>query len=286
MLGKTKTSLLPAYGLITALLTLIIISHSAYSQEYSALDSLKIGSTYKIILFDDTEIIGKIIQNDSEFVTVNAGLANRKIKKDDIFNISRNLIPSKYRFMFSAGGGIIFPGGEFPYGNNRHYNPSISFQLNSAFVVSPSKAFRIDVGYSRIKKKSSEPGYSYSGGDANLISFRCDFIIGVLKPESFYTAYAIVGLGLHYTFVPAYSVTSTWRNSDTSYITHTYNIEQEQKMNFVLAIGGGAGIKLNKNLLIYTEVQYNSVTYNSEFFFFPFASGYIPMRIGISYRMF
>ncbi len=189
--------------------------------------------------------------------------------------------------MFSLAGGIVAPGGEFPYGNSREFSPSMSFQLNSAFVVSSNKAFRIDVGYSRINKKPSYGVYTYSGGDANLVSFRCDFIIGEIKPASFFTAYALIGAGVHYTFIPSYTTTyiqTYWGNDSTH--TYTYSNDSEQKLNFMFAIGGGAGIKLNKNLSVFTEIQYNSVSYHGEFFFFPFSSGYIPIRLGLTYHMF
>jgi hypothetical protein len=284
MPGKKNLLLPPAFGLTIAFLLFLFITNTSFAQEYSKLDSLKIGTKYKIILFDDTEIIGTVISTDSSFVTVNTGKNYSKVKKDDIFNISRNLTPSQYSLLLSAAGGVIFPGAEFFYRNNRDYDPSLSFQLNSAFVVSSNKAFRIDLSYSKLVRKKPYYVISSTGGNVNMVSLSFDFVIGELKPESFFTAYGILGLGMHYTFIPAYTETVSW-GYDTTYNTYTSKYEEESRMNAVLRVGGGLGVKLSKHLTVFGEVQYNSVTYGG-FLFFAFGQGYIPVRFGLTYMLF
>ncbi len=78
MLGKNKSSLLPAYGFIICFLLILASVNTSFAQEYSKLDSLKIGTQYKIILFDDTEIIGRIISNDSEYVKIETATVYHK----------------------------------------------------------------------------------------------------------------------------------------------------------------------------------------------------------------
>lgn len=168
MQGKKNLFLLPDYGLIASLFIFffLLINYTS-AQEYSKLDSLKIGITYKVIMFDETEFIGKIIHHDSEYVIVSTELTEIKIRKNDIFDITGNLTPSKYRFLFSAGGGVsILTEGFFHQSYNR-YSSLFSLQINAAFISSSSKGFRIDIGYSRFKKKADYYQWynNYEGGD-------------------------------------------------------------------------------------------------------------------------
>jgi hypothetical protein len=286
MQGKKYFSLLPAYRIIALIFILsFLLSNSAYAQEYSKLDSLKPGVTYKIILFDDTEIIGKIIKHDSEFVIVSTGLTNTQIRKDDIFNISKNLTPSKYRFSFSGGGGVsILTEGFFNH-SYKNYSSIFSLQVNAAFFANNKRAFRLDLGYSRFKRKDdSYPYYTeYKGGDLGMYYFKTEFMMGDLNPSSLVNAYGLVGLGIHITKEEEY--TYKYYNSwDSTY--HTYIYPVQTNTNAVLSLGGGLGFRFNKHLGVYTEIQYNMVTVGGGFFIFGFGSGYFPIRAGLTYYIY
>jgi hypothetical protein len=282
MPGKTKSSLLPAYGLIIAFLLFAL--NSSHAQEYSKLDSIKIGTKYRIILFDDTEIIGKIISNDSVYVVVSTGTATSRIKKDDIFNISFDLTPSKYKFIFSAGGGISLLSGGFFEDGYRKTSSSFSVQLNSTFVTSGSKGFRIDLGYSRFMRKINDPYMiDYQGGGIGMFTFKTDFIAGDLSPSSVINAYGLIGLGLHIIKEESYSYKYSYYDTLPPY---TYTSPERSSTNVVFSIGGGLAFRFGKHLGVYSEIQYNMVTYGGWFFFYGIGAGYFPIRAGLTYYLY
>lgn len=285
MLGKNKSSLLPACGFIISLLLILASVNTSFAQEYSQLDSLKIGTQYKIILFDDTEIIGRIIKNDSEFVVVNTGLKDKRIRKDDIYNISRDLTPSKYRFIFAVGGGVSFlTNGLFEDRSSRHKS-LFSLQLNSTFLTSSSKGFRIDLGYSRFKRNDDvySWGTDFKGGDMEIYSFKTDFIMGDLSPASVINAYGSVGLGINYTreeessYRYYISYDSTWHESKNPEETNT---------TLLFSLGGGLAYRFIKHFGAYIEIQYNMVSFGNSFFFYGFGAGYMPIRAGVTYYLY
>ena len=284
MTGKKNLFFLPAYGLTITLLFLLFSANISFAQEYSKLDSLKIGAKYKIILFDDTEIIGTVISIDSDYVTINTGVSSKRIRKDDIFNISKDLTPSRYGFMFSAGGGIsIMTGGFF----NEHYSDFstlYSLQMNAVFVESGTRAFRFDLGYSRFKRKQIYEFMSdFQGGDLGMFCFKGDFMFGDFKPSSAVNPYGSVGLGIHLLMEDKYSynVYNSWDSSYNSYSNPIY-----KSIDAVLSVGAGVGFRFNKHLGAYAEIQYNMITYGGGFLFFGFGTGYFPMRVGITYYLY
>jgi hypothetical protein len=284
MPGKTKSNLLPAYGLTIAFLLFISFTSTSFAQEYSKLDSLKIGNRYKIILFDDTEIIGKIVSSDSVYIVISTAAATSRIKKDDIFNISTDLTPSKYKFTFSAGGGISLLSGGFFDDGYRKTSSSFSVQLNSTFITSSTKGFRIDLGYSRFKRKIDDPYMvDYQGGDIGMMTFKTDFVAGDLSPSSVVNAYALIGLGLHIIKEESYSYKYRYYDSSAYY---TYTTPERSSTNVVFSIGGGLAFRFTKHLGVYSEIQYNMITYGGWFFFYGVGAGYFPIRAGLTYYLY
>jgi hypothetical protein len=281
MPGKKNHSLLPAYGLITALISFITLTNSSLSQEYSPLDSIKVGSNYKLIMFDESEIIGKVISIDSVYIKIDKGRQVLSIRKDDIYDVSKNLTPSKYRFMFSTGGGISFPAAELVGVTNRDYKHSYTFQLNGGYLFKPGKAIRLDFGYSRLKRKLTESwgDIAIEGGTADMFSMKGDLLVGELRPKFNIYAYAFVGLGLHYINLDETIITQ-YMNYDSTY--HTYRYEAVNEFNAVFCVGGGAGYRLTKSLGIYTEIQYTMAS-NKSSNIFGYDGGYIPVRFGLTY---
>ena len=285
MLGKNKSYLLPACGFIICFLLMLASVNTSIAQEYSKLDSLKIGTQYKIILFDDTEIIGRIVKNDSEYVVVNTGLTDKRVRKDDIYNISQDLTPSKYRFIFMAGGGVSFLTNGFFENHSTHHSALFSLQLGSTFITSSSKGFRIDLGYSRFKRKNDEYnwGTDYKGGDMEIYSFKTDFIMGDLSPSSDVNAYGSVGLGVNYTrqeestYRYYISYDSTWYESKNP---------EETSTTLLFSLGGGLAFRFSKHFGAYAEIQYNMISFGNSFFFYGFGAGYLPVRAGVTYYLY
>jgi len=285
MQGKKYFSLLPAYGLIASIFILsFLYTNHISAQEYSDFDSVKIGYKYKLILFDDTEIIGKLVSLDSVYMIVQTGKTNSKVRKDDILIISKDLIPSKYKFMFSVGGGLSFPAAEFFGVKGRDYKHSFAFQLNGSYLYKQNKALRLDFGYSRLKRKGWDYGYitSVEGGTADLFTAKIDLLVGELRPKYNIFAYALVGLGLHYTNLSE-TVITEYMSYDSTY--HTYKYEENKEFNAVFGLGAGVGYKMTKSLGIYTEIQYTIAT-NKGSNIFGYDGGYIPVRFGLTYFLY
>ncbi len=289
MQGKKYFSLLSVYGIISTLFILSFLSsNSIYAQEYSKLDSLKMGIKYKFILFDETEIVGLFVKMDSIYVEVSNRSVLTRIRKDDIFSVSRETEQSKFNLMLSFGGGVTFPGGDFFSNNENAFEKSYCFQIAGSFYLSSGKLIRLDLGYSRLKRKTNPYEYyttgyntTYSGGDKNLFSFKVDFLAGEINTESNIIAYGLAGIGLHYTYVREYSYTSIW-SYDTTQNTYTYKYPAEKRMNAVFSIGGGFGYKIKRKFGIYIEAQYNMITYAGYILFGP-GTTYIPLRLGMIY---
>ncbi len=285
MPGKKILFFLPTCGTFASLfiLSFLFTNHSA-AQEYSTLDSLRTGRTYKIILFDDTEIIGRIVKTDSIYVVVSNESGTKRIKKDDIFNVSADLTPSQYRFTFSAGGGVSLLSRGFFEDGYRKAAPMLSFQLNANFVTSKSKGFRIDIGYSRFNRELNDPYMvDFQGGAIGMYSFKTDFVIGDLNPSSVINAYGLLGLGIH--IIKEESYTYKYRFYDTA-AYYTYTTPEKSSTNVVFSVGGGLGFRFSKQLGVYAEIQYNMVSYGGWFFFYGFGAGYFPIRGGITYYLY
>jgi hypothetical protein len=71
---------------------ILFLTLNIYSQNPS--DSIITGKKYKIILFDDREVIGTVARQDSLMVYVKSADGFYQLKKEDIFMVSRELTPS------------------------------------------------------------------------------------------------------------------------------------------------------------------------------------------------
>jgi hypothetical protein len=276
MLGKNKSSLLPACGFIICFLLILASANTSFAQEYSKLDSLKTGSMYKLILFDDTEIIGRIVSSDSEYVKIETGKGVSQIRKDDIFNVSKNLTPSKYKFMFSIGGGLGYPIEEFFGGRDTWYKHSFALHMSGGYLFKPTKAIRLNLEYLRLK--AIPPGWGVDilteGGDADLYSLRADVLVGELRPKYNIIAYAFVGLGIQYSFVSARTTKEYWNST-----YHTFYREAQKDFYAVFCLGGGVGYRITPVIGVYSEINL-AVTTNSNI------DGYIPVKFGLAYFLF
>jgi hypothetical protein len=267
-----------------SVLIVFLLASNSYTQEYSKLDSVTSGRTYKIILFDETEIIGKVVKQDSLNIYLLSENMLKTIRKDDIFNISRNLTPSKYNFIISAGGGISFLVGDRYESSYRGYDSQFGLQLSGLFPFSDNKGMRIDFGFSKFKR--SEDYYylhnynyndTYEGGDLTFYSVKGEFVYGLLKPSSRFLVYGSVGLGLHVSHEE--ETRHTYYSSyDSTY--QTWISPSEDYTFAVFSLGASAGYKFYRNFGVYVDAQYELITAYGLFFF---GNGHFPLRAGVVY---
>lgn len=265
----------------TTLFFFLLITATSYSQK---LDTLITGIKYKIILFDETEIIGTVLSQDEKSVTLQTGTSKTIIEKDNIFEISKDVSPSKYKMIFSLGAGKSVKSG---YDNSYYYNggnlkSKLSLHGRFSYFLSDNKTIGLDFTYSSFRNEYSENTYSSMwGGDLKLYTILANFQIGAFEKKQPVNIYANLGAGLLISHRNE-SYSSYYNSYDSTYYLSTY---PEQKTNeFIIGLGGGLIVKPFRNVGIYLDAGYH--IYSSNGFFIFFGGGYFTIRGGVSYFLF
>jgi hypothetical protein len=264
-----------------------------YSQEIPQPDSIVSGKSYTFVLYDETEIIGKVLsigQDNIRVKTESGGIY--MILKSNILYFSTDTAPSKYYASVSLLGGVSL----LTNPNSYYYNDNINFGLNidlaGLVYFSDTKALKVDLGYSYIKPKYNNGNYelliypyypaTYSGGNISYYSLKGNFLLGTFKPKNKIMAYGSVGFGLHVTNQSA--ITEQYYNySDSAYVTN--NMGAKNDLNAVISAGGGIAFMISKQFGIHAEIEYNLLTSESNLYMFRGYS-YFPIRGGIIYTIF
>lgn len=287
---KTYQELLQ--GKLPKFLALIFFFISAFttqllSQEETSIDSLITGQKYRITLYNEKEIIGKVVKQDSVYAFIIGETGTSRVKKDDIFSISKNASPKILKALFSLGGGVVFPS-SFEDGYHSQKKTGFSIQLSALKPLDENKAIRIDLSYGRIKRSDDYPIYAYGGYNSEPVDLYRDlfyvngnFIFGNFNTDSKFSIYGLFGAGMF--ILKERDYTYTYYNSyDSTYYTSTIRGIDDAYLN--LSLGGGLRFNIKNRIGAYAEVQYNMFTYGGYFFFF--GSGYFPIRAGLTYTFY
>lgn len=109
---------------------LLVQSAVLYSQNQTDFTKIVPGKMYKLVLFDDTEILGTVITVDSANVSVRThDNMTVIIPKSNILYFTSDLTPSKYRFSLSLLGGVSLLSEESEYnyyGRGSKVGPNIN----------------------------------------------------------------------------------------------------------------------------------------------------------------
>ncbi len=257
--------------------------HAAYSQNLS-FDSLQTGKKYKIVLFDDREIIGTLNNFDSVYINISDKDGLYRIRKEDVFFISRLLFPNKYNMMISLSGGLSFLTGDFNeysyYGGQKSMT-GFNAGLNMDFPITDNKTIGFETIYNRFK----QDGYStfetaYEPTTMSFYSFKINFKLGNFEPKSKFFYYAVFGIGMNLTKYSESSYTY-YSSYDSTY--QTSFSPGYSRTNAILGLGGGAGYKFSRHFGVFAEMQYNFIT-STPFLFW--GSGYFPFRLGLVYMIY
>ena len=257
-----------------------------YSQEEIVMDSIITGNKYKITMYSDKEVIGKVVKQDSIYVYMVTETGTVRIKFEDIFSVSKSTIPRLMDAMISLGGGILMQGGYYD-GYRGENTPGYSIQATGLFPFNENKAIRLDLSFGQFRKEPVVYAYyemypsTYTRQDINIYSAYADIIFGNFTNDSKFSIYGLGGAGVmsvnessyDYTYYSSYD--STFRTEHYNGYTYTY---------FSLALGGGLRFKINKKIGAFAEVQYNLSTGDGFFFFF--GRGYFPIRAGLTYSFY
>jgi hypothetical protein len=256
----------------------LLPASSSYSQKSLDPDSLTSGYTYRIKLFDDYEIIGKLTRIDSAKVILKSDDGFREIKKNDIFFISRTSVPEIWHNIISLKSGLTF----LLHSRYENYAKALNgfnIAAEGVFPVKENSGIRFDLQYNRIimERKYNQMGY-FDYGDVNMISFSGDFLIGDFRSKSQFYYYINLGVGLN--------VTRTGKNTYYSQYSpgsaQIFTTEPSTDIYLFVNAGGTAGLKLSKRLGVFVHTQIN--TFGSEGGFLILTREmHLPVSLGVSY---
>ena len=260
----------------------------SFSQEEVVMDSIITGGKYRITLYTDKEIIGKVTKQDSVYVYMSTDEGTVRIRHEDIFSVSKSTVPRLMAAMFTLGGGILLRGGGNYYNSyNDENKPGYSFQVTGLYPFSENKAIRIDISYSRFNRTTYDYYYYYTSPPENskqnidFYNAYAQIIFGDFNTRTNFSVYGIAGVGLMHINEGDYKYTY-YNYYDSTYTTQARN--GYNYTNFSMTIGGGLRFKINNRLGIFTEIQYNMTAYEGFFWFF--GGGNFPIRGGLTYTFF
>lgn len=259
------------------LLPILLSVSTCYSQKSLDPDSLTSGNTYRIKLFDDSEIIGKLTGFDSVKVIIKSDDEIREIKKNDIFFISKTSIPEVWKTIISLRGGLTFLM-HSRYENYANALNGFNFSAESVFPVKENSGIRFDLQYNRIimERKYDVMGYM-DYGDVSIVSFSGDFLLGDFRSKSNFYYYFNIGAGLNLTFTGRNTYYYQYAGNSNIYTT-----EPDRDIYLLVNAGGTAGIRLTKRLGVSVHSQFNM--FGSEGIFLPFMKEIsLPVSLGVSY---
>ncbi|MGA2668069.1 MAG: hypothetical protein ABSF32_04025 [Ignavibacteria bacterium] len=273
---------------------LLILTGYVFSQNQTNVANILSGKTYKIVLFDDTEIFGKVISVDSANITVETqNRAKVIVPRNNILYYTTDLTPSKYNCLLSLLGGVSLFSKDNDY--NTYNNGSTvgpNFDLGFIYFLSGTKAVQIDAAYTYYKAKydfynnyNTDPHYqeTFSGGNASLFSFKGSIMFGRFEPAERIILCASLGLGIHYT-AQQQVTESYWYQPypDTTWKQGAYITPAHNDLNALISIGGSMGYRFSKKLGVKVEMEYDIVTGGYAFFFLG-GRNYFALRGGIFY---
>ncbi len=278
------------------LLVVVIFCSSLIGNIYSQELNLETGKTYKFVLFDDTEIIGKVLSQEKNLVHIETKDKNRiTLLTENILYVTADLNPKYYKTTFTINAGFVSFNNGYNYYSN--YKKKIingpHIDLSAMFHIGEYRAIKIDAGFSFVKghdetyieNYSSYPApynqHRYEGGDVALVSFKPNFVLGELSPKSKIFAFGSAGFGVQFIFVEQRKSSFYSRNyPDTSTYRYYENVTPSQSsIGVLLSIGGGLGFRVNQRFSITGDAELNLTTADYWKLYFPF-------RLGLNYSIF
>lgn len=265
-----------------------------FSQNSSVYDSLFIGKSYKFVMYDETEIIGKITMvNDKQVKLITASGAEYVLNRDNILYYSSGITQIKNKFSLSLLGGVsMFTSQNHYYYSGKHQT-GLNINLAGIFYLSETKAVKLDLGYTFLKAGNND-GYAepliypyyptvYEGGDVSFYSLKGSGLLGSFNPKNDVSFYGSLGFGFNLT--NQNEITERYYNyNDSTYKTRI--IHSKNDITAILSLGGGIIFKITERVGIHAEIEYHLITNDEDYFFFYGSNSYFPIRAGIKYSIF
>ncbi len=239
-------------------------------------DSIITGKKYKLILFNDKEVIGRVTKQDSLQIQLKSDNSVYHVNKKDIFEISSELTPSKLKAILWAGGGL----GLFDMNDYRtNYEKGFTFQLSGMYPFSYVGGMRIDLSFSQSKRSPAynDPYNYYSEQTLRSYYIRTNYVFGTFSPSDKLKIYGFPGIGINFRHESEYTQTYYLSSENQTY---TYTNPGFNYTALLLSAGCGAGYMVSRKIGFYCEAEYNlSLAYE-------LGGGYFLAKGGIIFNVF
>ncbi len=256
--------------------TVIIVSLAievSFSQTLKPTDSLKAGIKYKVTLFDEKEIIGALISQNDETISIKSDDILMTIERDNIFSISKDISSSKYKYLATLNSGTIPNSSE--YGS---YSSNYIINARFSYFYSEKRNIGLDISYVPFKEDSYDYAYDFEdGAKETYTDIIANAQIGTFDTKNTVDIYLNLGAGIHIFHRSSYNYAyySFYDSGYYSYYNRAYT-----RLYPVLQIGAGMIIKPSYNIGINIEVDMQA--YGFGYVFFPSEANF-PIKAGISY---
>ena len=266
-----------------------------FSQNSSVYDSLITGKSYKFVMYDETEITGKVTGvNDKQVKLITESGAEYVLNRDNILYYSTDITQIKNKFSLSLLGGVsVMTSQSSYYYSGGKPQTGLNIDLAGIFYLSETKAVKIDFGYNFLKA-IYDNGYvmpliypyypsTHEGGDLSSYSLKGNGLLGWFNPKDNISFYGSLGFGFN--LIHQNEIKENYYNyNDSSYHTNIYNPKND--INAILSIGCGMIFRLSGRLGIHAEIEYHLITNDENYFYFYRGNSYFPIRAGIKYSIF
>lgn len=269
--------------LILIVLLNSLIPGMSFSQSLDPLDSLVTGSKYKITLFSEKDITGEIVSQNEKTLTVKSENILMTIDRDNILRITKDISPSKFKFIATLNAGIVSGSNYYEYSSDH----KSSFVINGRFsyFYSDKRNVGVDLSYSMLNDNGSDYGYEYHYGYEGVKQTNTDILLnwqaGTFDKNNLADIYLNLGAGVHIYHRSSYTYTYSYAyNYDTTHYSQSYG--SLTNLYPMIQIGGGLIIKPFNNLGINLEID---MQFYDFLFIIPGAVSF-PIKAGISYYFF
>ncbi|RPI15017.1 MAG: hypothetical protein EHM58_15185 [Ignavibacteriae bacterium] len=264
------------------LIFLSLVSFQIFSQNSVDFDSVKTGKTYKFIMFDETEYIGKVLSVNSARIRIVSDKIIYNLSPDDIFSITKDNTPTVYSiFMNIRGGAVVLGESKYSYSNREKIFGGYNIGIDNVIPIDEKKGIRFDLLYCHIfRPENNAPGNYYQNyyDDVQMYSFSGNFVLGSFRSDNKFYYYANAGAGIHITSQGA--TTNTHYDVQNNLITEI--TEHDPNIGFFMSFGVLGGIKLTKKLGAFINFQANFYGQYHEIIIIGRESNF-PFSAGVSY---
>lgn len=268
------------------------------SQDNLRLAQLETGKSYKVVLYNETEITG--ILKFADYGSISIVKPNGSvvvIPRDQIYYVTQDETPLKYKASFAVLGGALFITNK-SFGNLNYWSlkgesgPHVT--ISGTWFLTDHKALMFDAEYSHndpdfsgFYKTYPNPDAAHinslTGGSKSFYSFKCDLLYGNFgtKDNVMYGVY--MGLGVHVMDQRMiYMNYYTHYNGDTTFNKYVETYPETIEIGAVLSIGGTVNFQISKHYGIRTDLEFNLTSSKGDLLFTG-GRNYLPLRIGAYY---